>query len=273
MILSGLTNSAKAQPSVITNLDCVFSEMKGSVWLTWTPPSGTQRYDVRYALSPITASDYNLTYQFLQSWSGTANQGLVTDLTEDKTWFFAMKAIDAGGNTSAISNVAYCFVPKIKVQKDDIAPVSLIEEPKDGATILTGKDYIIKGKSSDTGGSSVQKVEISFNDGKTWFLTKPKESIGVGFNWEYLWEKPTAGTYTIKTRATDWWENQEIPGEGIKVKVVTELPVEKPPAEKPISQMSVIELKAKISEIQQKIIELLSQLIQLLQQQIAQLQR
>ena len=271
MILVGLANFAKAQPSAITNLDCVFSEMKGSVWLTWTPPAGTQRYDVRYAQSPITAADYHLTYQFPQNWSGTANQGLVTDLTENTEWFFAMKAIDTDGYYSPISNVVSCFVPKIKPQIDDIAPTSLITEPKDGATILAGKDYIIKGTSSDTGGSSVQKVEISFDGGKNWFLTKPKESIELGFTFEYIWKTPTEGTYTIKTRATDSWGNQETPNEGIKINVVTEIPVEKPPVEKPISEMTVEELKAKIAEIQQKMIQLLSQLIQLIQQEITKL--
>jgi len=271
IVLVGAVNLVNAQPSAISDLGCVFSEMKGSVWLTWTPPSAAVGYDVRYAQSAISASDYSLAYQFPQNWSGTQNQGLVTDLTENTEWFFAMKAIDAGNNYSEISNIAYCFVPKITVQKDDVAPVSLIEEPKDGATILAGKAYIIKGQSSDTGGSSVQKVEISFDGGKNWFLTKPKESVGTGFNWEYLWEKPTAGTHTIKTRATDWWENQEIPGEGIKIKVVTELPVEKPPVEKPISEMTIEELKIKIAEIQQKIIQLLTQLIQLIQQEISKL--
>jgi hypothetical protein len=260
-----------AQPSAITDLDCVFSEMKGSVWLTWTPPAGAVRYDVRYALSPITASDYNFAYQFSQNWSGTQNQGLVTDLTEEKTWFFAMKAIDSEGRYSDISNVAYCYVPKWEEKKDKIAPVSQIDDPKDGATILAGKDYIIKGKATDTGGSSVQKVEISF-DGKNWFLTKPKESIDSGFTFEYLWEKPKEGNYQIKTRATDWWENQEIPGEGINVKVVLELPMEKP-VEKPISQMTAQELKTKIIETQLKLIELMKQLIQLLQQEISRIQR
>ena len=267
-IFSGLfllVSSARAQPSAISDLDCVFSDMPGAVWLTWTPPVGTNSYDVRYALSPITASDYDLTYPFSQNWSGTASQGLVTDLTENRTWFFAMKAIDVGSNPSAISNIIYCFVPKIEVPKDDIAPTSSIEEPKEDATILADKDYIIKGTSSDTGGSSVQKVEISLDGGKTWFLTKPKESVGKGFNWEYIWEEPIAGTYILKTRATDWWENQEIPGEGIKIKV------EEAKIEKPISEMTIEELEAKIIEVQQKIIQLLTQLIQLIQQQIAEI--
>jgi len=273
MILVSAANFAKAQPpSAITNLDCVFSGMPGAVWLTWTPPAGANSYDVRYALSPIIPDNYYLAYQYPQNWPGSANKGLVEHLTENKNWFFAMKAID-GGIPSEISNVVWCFVPIIIVQKDTTPPTSLITDPKDGATILASKDYIIKGESSDTGGSSVQKVEISFDDSKTWFLVKPiEENKNRGFSWSFVWSNPKVGSYTIKTRATDWWDNQEIPGPGIKLIVITELPIEKP-LEKPISEMSVKELEAKIIEIQKKIIQLLTQLIQLIQSQITQFQR
>jgi len=269
--LVSTANLVNAQPAAISDLQCFFAQTPGAVWLTWTAPAGAVSYDVRYFPGAIDATHYNLAWQFSQNWSGTAHQGLVISLTGNTTWFFAMKAIDASNNYSDISNVVSCFVPSVVVPTDKIAPTSLITDPKDGATILANTDYIIKGESSDIGGS-VQKVEISF-DGKNWFKTKAKESIGTGFTWEYLWEKPTEGTYTIKTRATDWWNNQETPGQGIKVKVIAELAVEKPPVEKPISQMTAEELKAKIVEIQQKIIQLLSQLIQITQEQINQLKK
>ena len=266
-----IINSVKAQPAAISDLQCILAGSPGDVWLTWTPPAGTNSYDVRYWPGFFYPSDYNATIQYSQNWAGTASEGMVSNLTTNTTWYFAMKAIDASNNYSDISNVVSCFVPSVVVPTDKIAPTSLITDPKDGATILANTDYIIKGESSDIGGS-VQKVEISF-DGKNWFKTKAKESIGTGFTWEYLWEKPTEGTYTIKTRATDWWNNQETPGQGIKVKVIAELAVEKPPVEKPISQMTAEELKAKIVEIQQKIIQLLSQLIQITQEQINQLKK
>jgi len=269
--LVSTANLVNAQPAAISDLQCFFAQTPGPVWLTWTAPAGAVSYDVRYFPGAIDATHYNLAWQFSQNWSGTAHQGLVISLTGNTTWFFAMKAIDASNNYSDISNVVSCFVPSVVVPTDKIAPTSLITDPKDGATILANTDYIIKGESSDIGGS-VQKVEISF-DGKNWFKTKAKESIGTGFTWEYLWEKPTEGTYTIKTRATDSWGNQETPNEGIKINVVTEIPVEKPPVEKPISQMTAEELKAKIVEIQQKIIQLLSQLIQITQEQINQLKK
>lgn len=266
-------SSVNAQPSAITDLRCVFSEMPGAVWLTWTPPAGAVSYEVRYALSPINTRNYHLAYRFPQNWPGTANQGLVDYLTENKDWFFAMKAIDARGNFSDISNTVWCFVPKKVIEKDETPPTSSISDPKDGAIILAGRDYIIKGISSDTGGSSVQKVEISFDDGKTWFLTKPKESIDRGFSWEYLWEKPVVGNYILKTKATDWWENKETPSFGIRI-IVKELGIEKPKIEeKPIGEIAIKELETKILELQQKIIQVLKQLIQLLEQKIIQFQR
>jgi len=264
-------NFAKAKPAAISDLQCVFAQTPGAVWLTWTAPADAVSYDVRYFPGAIGASDYNLAWQFSQNWSGTTQQGLVINLTGNKTWFFAMKSIDVGAKYSDISNVVYCFVPTVVVQTDKIAPTSLITDPKDGATILANNDYIIKGDSSDTGGSSVKQVEISFDQGNNWFKTEAMEgNKNNGFTWKFIWSKPAVGDYQLITRATDWVGNIETPGTGIKVRVASQ---ETPVTEKPISQMSVIELKAKIAEIQQQIIQLLTQLIQLLQSQIAGLAR
>jgi len=251
-------------PNPITNLECVFSGMPGAVWLTWTPPAGVASYNVRYALSGISESDYSLTYQFSQNWQGSANSGLVDYLTSNRTWFFAMKSINAGGETSGISNIVWCFVPTTTTPTIT-PPTSQITDPAEGATVAVGKDYLIKGQSADSGGSSVQKVEISLDGGKTWFLATPKERIGAGFTFEYLWKNPAAGNYNIKTRATDWMGNIETPGAGINVTVATQLPVVQPPGE----QLTVEELRLKIAEIQQQIIQILQRLILLIQQQVA----
>jgi hypothetical protein len=251
-------------PNPITNLECVFSGMPEAVWLTWTPPAGAASYNVRYALSGISESDYNFTYQFSQNWQGSANSGLVDYLTSNRTWFFAMKSINVGGETSGISNVVWCFVPTTTTPTMT-PPTSQITDPAEGATIAVGKDYVIKGQSADTGGSSVQEVEISLDGGKTWSLATQKERIGAGFTFEYLLINPVAGNYNIKTRATDWVGNIETPGAGIDVTVATQAPVVQPPGE----QMTVEDLRAKITEIQQQIIQLLQELILLLQQQVA----
>ena len=262
---------AKAHPPAISDLICSSDEpTAGVIRLTWTVPTGAVAYEVKYRQG--NSIDYDSATTYSQSWSaGTAGQKkseLILNLNPGTEFTIAMKSKDAGNIWSAVSNPVTCKASPLTFV-DTQPPTSQIIGPKNGATILAGKDYIIRGQSSDPGGS-VQKVEISF-DGKNWLRAKAKESVEGGFTWEYLWEKPKEGNYTIKTRATDWWENQETAGEGIRVKVVTELPVEKPPVEKPISEMTVEELKAKIAEIQQQIIQLLTQLIQLIQQQIAQL--
>jgi len=266
-----IINHAKAQPAAISDLNCVFSEMPGAVWLTWTAPVGANSYDVRYFPGAFDASTYNLAYQFSQNWSGSTQEGLITDLANSKTWFFAMKAIDSSNNYSAISNVAYCFVPAVFSNVDIIPPSSSITDPQNGATILVNQAYIIKGDSSDSGGSSVKEVEISFDEGKDWFKTNPLESNNTsGFTWNFTWQNPALGTYHLITRATDWAGNIETPGSGIRVTVANQQAI---PPEKPISEMSVLELKAKITEIQQQIIQLLTQLIQLTQSQISQIKK
>ena len=259
-------NSVKAQPPAISDLVCSSNiPTAGVIELTWTVPTGAVAYEVKY--SQGNSIDYSSTsaYTYNQSWSaGTAGQKkseIIFNLNPGTEFTIAMKSKDNANNWSEVSNPVTCKASSLTFF-DIQAPTSQITDPKDGATILAGKDYIIKGNCSDIDGS-VQKVEISFDDGKTWFKTKAKESVGTGFTWEYLWEKPSVGTYTVKTRATDWWDNQETPEVGIKITVVPQLPVEKP-----ISEMTVEELKAKIQEIQLKLIELITQLIQILQQQI-----
>lgn len=267
-----------AAPSAITDLTCSPEpNVSGAVWLQWTVPSGlagSNAYEVKYIQGNIMSYAQANTYN--QSWptgiAGQRKQELMTGLNPNSQFSFAMKSTDGLGNWSEMSNYVTCIAPG-STNIDDKAPISVIEYPIEKSEFLEKQTIVVKGQATDTGGSSVQKVEISLDDGKTWFLTKPKESVGTGFDWEYLWEKPIVGAYTIKTRATDWWENQETPGGGIMV-IVSAPPAEKPPekqVEKPISQMTAEELKTKIQEIQLKLIQLMTQLIQLLQQEISRL--
>ena len=134
---------------------------------------------------------------------------------------------------------------------------------------VAGKKYVIEGAGTDMGGSTVERVEVSLDEGQSWSIAQ-SSAAGNSFSWEYAWENPTAGEYVIQVRATDSKGNRESPSAGVKVTVsapaVPEVPVEVP--EKPITEMTVQELEAKITEIQQKIIDILGQIIQLFQQQI-----
>jgi len=164
---------------------------------------------------------------------------------------------------------------------DELAPKSVVTNPKDNATI-TNESYKILGVARDQGGSVPKWVKISIND--VWHDATPTSSNYT--TWEYNWQNIAEGTYNLKTQSADWLGNVETAGEGITVQVAfpappAEEPVieeeiieeeEEPSEEKPISEMTIAELKAKIAEIQEQIIELLTQLIQFYQSQIAQLQ-
>ena len=156
---------------------------------------------------------------------------------------------------------------------DTSKPTSKITSPTAGANISAGQNYVISGTGADTGGSTISKVEISLDDGKTWSSAN-FTATGGNFNWTYNWQNPTAGEYTIKVRATDSAGNTESPSAGVKVTVTGASTVATTPAststvlEKPISQMTTQEIQAKIIEIEEKLIELLKQLIQLLRDQL-----
>lgn len=160
---------------------------------------------------------------------------------------------------------------------DTSPPSSKIINPTDGLSISAGENYVIEGFGTDSGGSTVQSVEVSLDGGKTWFFVQ-SYAAGSSFSWEYVWKNPTAGEYVIQVRATDSKGNKESPLAGIKVTVavpVSSVPIEETPAEtetetgeKPITEMTVQELREKILDIQQQIITFLNQLIQLVQAQL-----
>ncbi|MDO8265275.1 MAG: fibronectin type III domain-containing protein, partial [Candidatus Parcubacteria bacterium] len=140
--------------------------------------------------------------------------------------------------------------------------------------------------------SSINKIKVKAEGGPT-NLTSDKtglyfENITANTNsgWirDNIWISTglTAGNeyeFRVKARNADgietsWSQIIKLSTSGDQEAVVTPLPAPEPspapqPSEKPVSEMTAVELQAKITEIQQKIIEILSQLILLIQQQIA----
>ena len=177
-----------------------------------------------------------------------------------------------GTGTDVDTGSATFVILKATAPADTAAPVSKITRPTAGATISAGQSYVIEGIGSDE--STVAKVEVSLDDGKTWSIAKSISSPGT-FRWEYVWQNPTEGEYTIRVRATDSAGNIESPAAGVKVTVPAALVPAVPPEEvpevvpeKPITEMTVQELQTKVAELQQTLINLLQQLVQLLQQQL-----
>ncbi|MFQ5343090.1 MAG: Ig-like domain-containing protein, partial [Anaerolineae bacterium] len=93
---------------------------------------------------------------------------------------------------------------------DRIRPTSAILDPTDGA-ILRGQAYVVGGTAADPDGR-VQQVEVSADGGT---LRRAQggawgEAQGQGA-WNWTWELPADGDYTLRSRATDQAGWQEDP--------------------------------------------------------------
>lgn len=279
------TDAIAITANSITTLLCEASGQAGAIWLRWTEPAQAVSgmfggFSAKHYAAALTDANWTSGTAITQTWSpasaqGGSNQQLVIGLNPGTRYYFGLK-LGSGSDTiaSLVSNSPSCIAPASSVSSvDSIAPVSRITSPATKANVLANKPLVIKGTALDSGGSSVQKVEISIDNGLNWNQTAVLENIDGNLVWEFTWQNPTIGAYTIKTRAYDWSGNIETPGAGIEITVVSSLPQTPSTEEKPISQMSAKELETKIMEIQQKIIQVLQQLIQIIQRQIQSLAR
>ena len=178
-------------------------------------------------------------------------------------------AIDSGSTTAF---TIFASPPaNVEVSVDKTSPTSLFTTPSAATTISAGAEYVIKGVSNDSGGSSVQKVEVSVDSGTTWALAvrEGDYSSAGSYAWKYVWANPTAGGHTIKVRATDTKSNRETPSAGVAVTVVAPV-VESTPSssETPttsVGETTIQSLQLQVVALQQQVVALLQQLIQLLQ--------
>ncbi|MBI2098126.1 MAG: hypothetical protein HYT49_00475 [Candidatus Wildermuthbacteria bacterium] len=180
----------------------------------------------------------------------------------------------AGGNIDGGSSTAFTIFASppanLEVSVDKTSPSSLFTTPSAATTISAGSEYVIKGVSNDSGGSSVQKVEVSVDGGTTWALAVREGDYGStgSYAWKYVWANPTAGEHTIKVRATDTKSNRETPSAGVAVTVVAPV-VESTPSssETPTTSVggtTIQSLQLQVVSLQQQVVALLQQLLQLL---------
>jgi hypothetical protein len=116
---------------------------------------------------------------------------------EDGPTLILLKAYDLANNFAQRTLV---------VSVDNKAPTSAITSLSNNTVLEDyGDSFLIAGSAFDAG-SSIGKVEISFDNGATWNLTSGGEL------WSYVWDLPkSSGEYTIKIRATDTLNHIEEP--------------------------------------------------------------
>lgn len=131
-------------------------------------------------------------------WISSLND--INVLTDSFDGFWMKKAYlvnkDGSFNESP-GDLAKSTVPITKINLH-----SVFVSPASGETIPSGKDYVIEGLAFDDG-TGIQKVELSFDDGRTWKETKLNPELGrySWRRWKYTW-LPVSGTVHIRVRAT-----------------------------------------------------------------------
>ncbi len=96
---------------------------------------------------------------------------------------------------------------------DQLKPTSTITSPIIGASFLEGQHVTVTGTAQDFGGGIIAGVEVSTDNGVSWFKATGRE------NWSYNWVVQASGTYTVRSRAVDDSVNVETPTAGKQVTV------------------------------------------------------
>ncbi len=98
---------------------------------------------------------------------------------------------------------------KVKTVPISRMPVrSFIVTPEGDSKLVTQLPVTIRGIAF-SGYGSVNKLEVSVDDGKSWTSAEPGEDHGpYSFRtWSYVWTPPNPGRYVLAARATDGKRN------------------------------------------------------------------
>jgi hypothetical protein len=76
------------------------------------------------------------------------------------------------------------------------------------------------GSASDSmPGTGVTLVQVSTDNGSTWHNATDTSGNGTWSTWQYVWQDPTEGTYTIRSRAIDLATNVQSPETTVTVRI------------------------------------------------------
>lgn len=132
-------------------------------------------------------------------WVGSlANINVLTD-TFKGFWMKNAYRIPSTGVNESPDSLAKVTVPISKINLH-----SIFVEPDTSETVTANKQCLVEGLAFNDG-SGIKKVELSFDDGKTWTDAQLNPEIGKYSwrRWKYNWTPKDKGVYHLKVRATD----------------------------------------------------------------------
>jgi len=141
-------------PAAIANFSTSKATLN-SVTLSWTAPgddgnTGTAAsYDIRYSTSNITTANWGSVTQATgeptPQAAGTAQSMVISGLTSNTIYYFAIKATDDAGNISGLSNIASASTQALTLA------VALTATPSSGQAPLNGVDLSVTVSGTATG--------------------------------------------------------------------------------------------------------------------------
>jgi sulfite dehydrogenase (cytochrome) subunit A len=132
-------------------------------------------------------------------WVGSlANINVLTD-TFKGFWMKTAYRVPASGPNELPDSLAKTTVPISNINLH-----SIFVEPDTSETVTANKPALVEGLAFNDG-TGIQKVELSFDDGKTWVETKLNPELGKYSwrRWKYDWTPAAKGIYHLSVRATD----------------------------------------------------------------------
>jgi len=133
-------------------------------------------------------------------WVGALNN--INVLSDTFHGFWMDKAYQVAKNPAL--NESPDSLSKITVPLTNINLHSIFVEPEVGDPVAANKPCLVEGLAFNDG-TPIQKVEISFDNGKTWVETKLNPELGKYSwrRWKYDWVPKAAGNYRLCVKATD----------------------------------------------------------------------
>ena len=140
-------------------------------------------------------------------WVGSLS--MINVLTDTFHGFWMAKAYQI--TTDLSLNESPDSLAKVTVPITKIKLHSIIVEPGADDAVTANKQCLMEGLAFDDG-TGIKRVELSFDDGKTWVETKLNPELGKYSwrRWKYDWTPHAKGLYHLSVKATDNSGNTQV---------------------------------------------------------------